>query len=73
MERRALLAPDVVARSLARFAPDAKARWMLGQPRAVRVSYAHEALEGDERDQEIWMLRQEDAVRESYVRDVLGG
>ena len=73
IERRALLAPDVVARALARWAPDARGRWMLCQPRPVRVSFAQQALDGDDRVQEIWMLRQADPVRESYVREVLGG
>jgi hypothetical protein len=55
---------------------DRRARWMLGQPVAVRRSYVRAVLDGDgsvpvERRQEIWMLRQPQAVRESYVRDVL--
>lgn len=73
IQRRALLAPDVVARRLANHAPDARGRWMLKQPRDVRASFAREAFDGDDRVQEIWMLRQADAVRESYVREVLGG
>ena len=72
LERRVLMAPDVVARALAGRAPDARSRWMLRQPRAVRLSFA-EVLEAGDRAQEIWMLRQPDAVRESYVREVLGG
>ena len=73
LERRALLAPDRVARALSSRAPDARGRWMLKQPRYVRASFAREALDGDDRALEIWMLRQADAVRESYVREVLGG
>lgn len=72
LERRALLAPDVVARALAGRAPDARSAWMLRQPREVRRSFAA-VLEAGDRAQEIWMLRQPDAVRESYVRDVLEG
>lgn len=73
LERQVLLAPDLVARAVAPRAPDAKAAWMLRQPREVRRSYAAEALDRGERAEEIWMLRQPDAVRESYVREVLGG
>ena len=70
LERRVLAAPDVVARSLAGRAPDARSAWMLRQPRAVRLSFL-EVFAEDDRAQEIWMLRQPDAVRESYVREVL--
>lgn len=70
-----LLAPDRVARAVARRASRPEERWILLQPRAVRESYAREVLAAGDRDRsgEIWMLRQPDAVRESYVREVLGG
>ena len=76
LQRRVLLAPSGVARAAARGVGDQRARWMLGQPLAVRRSFVKEVLDGDgsipvERRQEIWMLRQSKAVRESYVRDVL--
>lgn len=47
---------------------------MLRQPRAVRLSYARQVLDGRGDPDvlaEIWMLRQPQAVRESYIRDVL--
>lgn len=73
LERSLLLSPDVVARGAARLAPDAEARWMLLQPRAVRESYVRRVLDAPDgpRAQEAWMLRQPDDVRESYVREVL--
>jgi hypothetical protein len=76
LQRRVLLAPAGVARTAARGVGDRRARWMLGQPLAVRRSFVREVLDGDgsipvERRQEIWMLLQSKAVRESYVRDVL--
>lgn len=71
LERSILLAPDSVARTAARFAPDARQRWMLRQPREVRASFAREVLGRDERAEQIWMLRQPEAVRESYIRRVL--
>ena len=72
-ERRILTAPDAVARRAARFAPDPEQRWMLGQPRAVRRSFAEEVYgrADAERLQQIWMLRQSDAVRQSYIEQVL--
>ena len=45
LERTVLAAPDVVARSLAGRAPDARSAWMLRQPDAVRESYVREVLE----------------------------
>jgi hypothetical protein len=71
LERSILLAPDRVARAAARAAPDARARWMLLQPRAVRESFVREAWNRGDRAEEVWMLRQPDAVRESYVAEVL--
>jgi hypothetical protein len=71
LERSILLAPDRVARAAARMAPDARQRWMLCQPRAVRASYAREALGRGDTAEEVWMLRQPDQVRESYVTEVL--
>jgi hypothetical protein len=70
--REVLLAPDLVARAAMVAVSDPAQRWMLGQPRAVRSSYAHQVLDrgGHEREQQIWMLRQPDAVRGSYVREV---
>lgn len=47
---------------------------MLGQERAVRVSYVREVLDatGDpELRRQIWMMGQPDGVRASYVHDVL--
>ena len=73
MERSILLAPDRVARGAARMTKDPRQRWMLAQSRAVRASFAAQALGKGALAEEIWMLRQSDAVRESYVRDVLGG
>ena len=75
LERAALLAPDRVARAAARRASRPEERWILGQPRPVRESYARQVLAAQDRDraEEIWMLRQPDAVRESYVGEVLGG
>ena len=68
-----LVAPDAVARRAARVAPDAEARWILRQPRAVRRSFAAEVLGRDDRDvrEQAWLLHQPDDVRHSYVRDVL--
>ena len=72
-ERRVLLAPDAVARAAIPLAPDAEARWMLRQPRAVRESFVRRVLE--KRDppprEQIWMLLQKDEIRESYAREVL--
>ncbi len=74
-ERRVLTAPNAVARAAARVAGDPEQRWILGQPRDVRCSYA-EQVHGqpdEERRQQIWMLRQRREVRESYIAEVLGG
>ena len=70
---RVLTAPGPVARAAARVAGDAARRWLLAQPRAVRVSFADEVLEDADDDvrQQVWMLRQPKAVRESYIREVL--
>jgi hypothetical protein len=72
-ERQVLTAPDVIARTAARMAPDPMQRWMLGQPRSVRRSFAEEVFEHPDEEllQEVWMLRQDDAVRESFVEEVL--
>ena len=48
-------------------------RWMLRQPREVRLSFAEQVFgrpDATER-QEIWMLRQPKAVRESFIEQVL--
>ena len=68
-----LAAPDAVARHAARVAPDAEARWILRQPRAVRRSFAEEVLGREDRElrEQAWLLRQPDAVRHSFVREVL--
>ena len=70
-ERSILLAPDRVARAAARYATDRRQRWMLLQPRAVRRSFALEALGQGPKAEEVWMLRQPDDVRESYLSEVL--
>lgn len=72
-ERQILVAPDAVARAAAALAPDAEARWMLRQPRALRKSFAEEVFgrEDEERLQQAWMLRQPREVRESFVEHVL--
>jgi hypothetical protein len=72
-ERSVLLAPDAVARAVARVARAPEQRWMLCQPRAVRRSYVIQVLDRpDQRNAaEIWLLRQPNAVRASYVRAVL--
>ena len=72
-ERQILVAPDAVARAAAPLAPDAEARWMLRQPRAIRRSFAEEVFgrEDEELRQQAWMLRQPRAVRESFVEHVL--
>ena len=72
LERTILLAPDAVARRAAQYAPDPEQRWLLRQPREVRVSYYRDAFERGEAAERAWMLRQPDAVRESYVNEVLG-
>jgi hypothetical protein len=71
LERAVLLSPDPLARAAAQAVTDRMQQWMLNQPWAVRVSFAREALNGDERDQMIWMLRQPDAVRMSFLEEVV--
>ena len=72
-ERRVLTAPGPIARAAARYAPDAEQRWLLGQPRGIRCSYADEVYGRPDEDlqRQIWMLRQPAAVRESYIAEVL--
>lgn len=72
-ERRVLTAPGPVARAAARVATLPEQRWILCQPRDVRLSYADDVLgRPDEAlQQQIWMLRQKKEVRESYIADVL--
>ena len=72
-ERSFLLAPDAIARAVARVARAPEQRWMLCQPREVRRSYVVQVLDRpDQRNAaEIWLLRQPNAVRASYVRNVL--
>ena len=74
-ERRVLTAPGPVAKAAARVATLPEQRWILGQPRDVRQSYADHVLgKPDEAlQQQIWMLRQRKEVRESYIADVLLG
>ena len=72
-ERSILTAPGPVAKTAAYAAADPEQRWMLRQPREVRVSFAEEVFgrpDATER-QEIWILRQPRAVRESFIREVL--
>ena len=72
-EYRVLTAPAAVAKAAARMVPEPEQRWLLGQPRDVRRSYA-EAVLGRPDEQllrQVWMLRQAKAVRESYIREVL--
>jgi hypothetical protein len=72
-ERAILTAPAAVAKTAAYAAGDPEQRWMLRQPREVRISFAEEVFgrrDAEER-QEIWMLRQPRAVRESFIREVL--
>ncbi len=73
VERALLLAPDRIARAAARIASQPEQRWMLRQPRAVRLSYVANVLDRphDAHAEQAWMLAQGDAVRESYVREVL--
>jgi hypothetical protein len=73
LESAVLLSPDPVARAAALVVTEPSERWMLCQSWSVRVSFAREAMNGDERDQMIWMLRQSDDVRRSYMREVLEG
>jgi len=73
MDKVALLAPTMVARTAARYARRREERWLLRQPRAVRTSYVRVVLDADSEPKadEIWMLRQAQPVRESYIREVL--
>ena len=75
LERAVLLAPDRVVRAAVRRAARPEERWILGQPRATRESYARQVLPAADRDraEQVWMLRQSDGVRESYIREVLEG
>ena len=72
-ERAILTAPAAIARAAALAARELEHRWMLGQPREVRRSFAAEVFDHDdvEQRQEIWMLRQPKAVRESFIEQVL--
>jgi hypothetical protein len=71
--RAVLLAPDVIARTIAATEADPLRRWLLRRPRAVRRSFAYEVIDagGTRVQQERWLLLQEDAVRESYVAEVI--
>jgi hypothetical protein len=69
--KRVLLGPASVRKAAAKRAPDAKERWMLGQPAEVRRSFVREVLEKGV-NEEAWMLLQPDEVRHSYVAEVLG-
>lgn len=73
VERQVLQAPDVVARAAAAAVRDRRVRWMLRQPRRVRVAFAREVHGRPDEDERsaAWMLRQPADVRESYVRHVL--
>jgi hypothetical protein len=72
-ERTILTAPTAIARAAALAARELEQRWMLGQPRDIRRSFAEEVFghEDAERRQEIWMLRQPKRVRESFIEQVL--
>jgi hypothetical protein len=71
--REVLLGRDFVARAAAQVAGQRQQRWMLCQPREVRVSYVEEVVDraDDPNAEERWMLAQTDAIRLSYVRNVL--
>jgi hypothetical protein len=73
IERQVLTGPDWMARAAAAAIGDRRARWMLRQPRKVRLSYARECFgrPDEQRRAEAWMLQQSDAVRLSYVAEVL--
>jgi hypothetical protein len=71
LERAVLMSPDPLARAAASTVSDPTQAWMLNQPWSVRVSFAREALDGDDQDQMIWMLRQADEVRLSYIEEVV--
>jgi hypothetical protein len=72
-ERAVIRAPSAIARPLAAMAKEPEQRWMLKQPRRVRVSYLRDIVDGPPipRLEEFWMLRQPSAVRRSYVDKVL--
>ena len=72
-ERSILTAPGPVAKTAAYASGEPEQRWMLRQPREIRLSFAEEVFgrpDATER-QEIWMLRQPKAIRESFIREVL--
>jgi hypothetical protein len=72
-QRRVLAAPSPVTRSLALLTRDAEERWLLSQPRSVRVSFLHDVIDGPPipRLDEFWIIRQTNEVRQSYIRNVL--
>jgi hypothetical protein len=73
-QRSVLLAPDLIAAAARAATDDPQAKWLLGQPRAVRASYVHDVIDpkGDTNLlSQKWLLTQSDAVRRSYVSDVL--
>jgi hypothetical protein len=71
--RSILTAPGPVARAASRAARGPEQRWMLTQPREIRLSFAEEVFGREDADlrQEIWMLRQPKVVRDSFVESVL--
>ena len=71
--RRVLLASPAVARAVALAIASREQRWMLCQPREVRVSYVEQVVDrtDDPNAEERWMLAQTDSIRLSYVRNVL--
>src|SRR4051812_23577409 len=73
IERQVLTGPDWVARAAASAVRDRRARWMLRQPRHVRLSYAESCFgrPDEAKRAEAWMLHQPDDVRHSYVTYVL--
>ena len=73
IDKAVLLGPAALARAAATRATEPEERWLLRQPRSVRVSYVRKVLDNEEEPnaEEIWMLRQSKAVRESYIREVL--
>ena len=73
LERQVLTAPDAVARAASGMAQLPEQRWMLRQPREIRLSFADEVFGRPdmERRQEVWMLHQPRAVRESFIEHVL--
>ena len=72
-EKQLLLAPDVVARSVAPMAPEPEQQWMLRQPRSVRRSFAEEVLGADDEEKamEAWMLRQPRKLRLDFLDQVV--